>query len=71
MIETQNRTKNRTKDKLIHDMNSGLGSLVQAMELLADKNMRSDDLVDKIAPLSLEKIESLIDIWEQLKPNLE
>ena len=34
--------------KLIHDMNSGLGSLGQAMELLVDKEMRSNDLVDKI-----------------------
>jgi|SaaInlV_135m_DNA_3_1039749.scaffolds.fasta_scaffold231194_1 hypothetical protein len=61
----------KTQQKLIHDMNSGLGSLVQAMELLADKNIRSDDLVDKIAPLSLLKIQSLIDIWEQLRPKLD
>lgn len=57
--------------KLIHDMNSGLGSLGQAMELLVDKEMRSNDLVDKIAPLSLEKIQSLIQIWEQLRPKLD
>jgi hypothetical protein len=60
-----------TNSKLIHDMNSGLGSLSQAMELLVDKDMRSEDLVDKIAPLSLEKIQSLIQIWEQIRPKLD
>ncbi len=61
----------KNKSKLIHDMNSGLGSLGQAMELLVDKEMRTDDLVDKIAPLSLAKIKALIQIWEQLKPKLD
>jgi hypothetical protein len=59
------------QSKLIHDMNSGLGSLGQAMEILVDKEIRSEALVDKIAPLSLEKIQSLIQIWEQLRPKID
>lgn len=59
------------KDKMIHDMNSGLGSLLQALELLVEEGKENQELVDQIAPLSLKKINSLKDIWEQLKPHLQ
>ena len=64
------RTDPLIEAKLIHDMNSGLGSLGQAMELLSDKNNRSEELVDEIAPLSLKKIQNLIETWSQITQKL-
>ncbi len=58
------------KQKLIHDMNSGLGALNQAMELLSDKEIRSDELIDQVARLSLKKTRLLIETWERIQHDL-
>ena len=57
--------------KLIHDMNSGLGALNQALELMCEEGKTDAKLVEQIAPLSFKKIQSLMEIWEQLRPQLK
>ncbi|MCO4795480.1 MAG: hypothetical protein KC493_17295 [Bacteriovoracaceae bacterium] len=56
--------------KLIHDINSGLSSVNQALELLKDDSGNTE-LVDQLTPLSLEKIGQVIKDWEELKNQIK
>lgn len=51
-------------DKTIHDINSALSSILNAMELVQDQWKENQELVDKIVPLCSEK-------FVQLKKSLD
>jgi len=58
-----------TKDmkKLIHDMNSGLSSLSQAIELVGDNWKSNPELVERMLPLASDKMKEILNDWEDLK----
>ena len=45
-----------THQKVVHDINAAISALVSAMELTKDEWQTNPELVDRILPLSLEKI---------------
>lgn len=51
--------KNHEAQKLIHDINSSLSALQGAMEVIQDEWRSNPELVDRILPLTLEKINQL------------
>jgi hypothetical protein len=44
---------------LVHDINSSLSALQSAMEVINDEWRSNPDLVDRIIPLTLDKINQL------------
>ncbi|TNF31649.1 MAG: hypothetical protein EP319_01585 [Deltaproteobacteria bacterium] len=56
----------KDQSKLIHDINSGLSSLSQAIELI-DTDNTNTELLSQITPLALEKITQVLADWEELK----
>lgn len=60
----------RDSSRLIHDMNSDLSALFQALQV-ADKNWREDaELLEKLMPLMLQKVEQLMRNWDEVKTHL-
>ena len=51
--------KNYPTQALVHDINSSLSALQGALEVIKDEWRLNPDLVDKILPLTLEKINEL------------
>ena len=51
---------NLTDSHLTHDINSTLSSLLSAFELINDEWKSNPELVDKILPLTVNKLELLI-----------
>lgn len=43
-------------DKTVHDINSAISALINAMELTKDEWRTNPELVDRILPLTLDKI---------------
>lgn len=57
--------------KLVHDMNSSLAALEQALILL-DENLKSDsELVEKIIPLSRQKMTEILALWSCVKEEIK
>ena len=52
---------NLTESSLTHDINSTLSSLLSALELINDEWKSNPELVDKILPLTVNKLELLIE----------
>ena len=46
-------------DQVVHDINSSIQALLNAMEITRDEWRTNPALVDKILPLTLEKINEL------------
>lgn len=46
-------------DQVIHDINSSISALVGAMEVIKDEWRSNPELVDKILPLTMEKLNQL------------
>ncbi len=53
--------------KLLHDMNSGLSSLSQAIELIGDNWKENPELVERMLPLAGDKMKEILNDWEDLK----
>ncbi len=54
------------RSKLVHDMNSSLTSLEQAL-LLIQENKTDQELLSQILPLSCEKMVEILSLWEEIK----
>ena len=54
----------KSDNNLIHDINSNLSSLLSALELINDEWKTNPELVDKILPLTNQKLDLL---QEQMK----
>ena len=52
---------NTTESNLTHDINSTLSSLLSAFELINDEWKSNPELVDKILPLTVNKLDLLIE----------
>ena len=50
---------NTVESNLTHDINSTLSSLLSALELVNDEWKNNPELVDKILPLTAQKLELL------------
>lgn len=50
---------NSTEGSLVHDINSTLSALISALELVNDEWKKNPELVDKILPLTSQKLELL------------
>ena len=56
----------KDQSKLIHDINSGLSSISQAIELISSEQ-DNKELVSQVSPLALDKIAQVLSDWEELK----
>ncbi len=56
MLELQAKNK---KDRAIHDINASLSALQGAIELIHDEWRNDPELVDRILPLTFEKLDQL------------
>ena len=52
---------NSTEANLTHDINSSLSSLLSAFELINDEWKSNPELVDRILPLTVTKLDLLIE----------
>ncbi len=59
----------KDQSKLIHDINSGLSSISQAIELI-DNDKGNTELLSQVTPLALEKITQVLADWEELKNHI-
>lgn len=55
---------------LTHNLTSSISSLVQAVEIIADCWPENRELLDRMIPLTKEKGQSVLAIWEELKEEL-
>jgi Mg-chelatase subunit ChlI len=51
--------KNHTAQVMVHDINASISALQGAMEVITDEWRTNPELVEKILPLTLEKINQL------------
>lgn len=59
----------KDQSKLIHDINSGLSSISQAIELI-NSDQANTELLSQVSPLALEKITQVLSDWEELKDQI-
>lgn len=55
-----------SKTKLLHDMNSSLNSLEQALVLI-EENKTDQELLGQVLPLSRQKMAEILSLWEEIK----
>lgn len=60
----------RIKDKYIHDMNSALSSIAQALDIVKDSWKSDEEIVEQLMPLISEKMDKTLDSWSDIKDNL-
>jgi methyl-accepting chemotaxis protein len=60
-----------TKDqsKIIHDINSAISSITQAVDLISENWKDNPELVEKMLPLTQNKLTELQEDWLVLKNN--
>jgi hypothetical protein len=46
----------KSSEKTVHDINAAISALVNAMELTKEEWRKNPELVDRILPLSIDKI---------------
>jgi hypothetical protein len=59
----------KDQSKLIHDINSGLSSICQAIELI-NSDQANTELLSQVSPLALEKITQVLSDWKELKDQI-
>jgi hypothetical protein len=69
-LKKKGSTMSKNKN-LIHDMNSSLAALEQALILLEENQGINSDLVEKILPLSREKMSEILAIWSLVKEEMK
>ena len=63
-----NREEKRST--LTHNLTSSISSLVQAVEIISECWPDNRELLDRMVPLTKEKGQSVLAIWEELKEEL-
>ncbi len=61
------KTDHENTSKFIHNINSDISALLQAIELISDNWNDNPELMNKMVPLTLEKIVCLNKNWEKFK----
>lgn len=59
MLENNSSEKNSITQVLVHDINSSISALTGAIEVIKDEWRSNPELVEKILPLTLDKINQL------------
>jgi hypothetical protein len=59
--------KNKDLNKLIHDINSAVSAVSQAVDLISDNWKDNPELVEKMLPLTREKLTDLNSDWQDIK----
>lgn len=54
-------------NKLIHDINSAVSAVSQAVDLISDNWKENPELVEKMLPLTKEKLSELDSDWQEIK----
>ncbi|WP_127718403.1 hypothetical protein [Halobacteriovorax sp. HLS] len=57
----------KDKSKLVHDMNSSISSVTQAIDLIGENWKDNPELVEKMLPLTQKKMIELFNDWTELK----
>ena len=57
------------KDKLVHDINSNLSSIKQALPIISETLKSDPEQADHIISLCIVNFEKLLNSWEELKEN--
>jgi len=57
----------RLKNRLIHDVNSSISSLQQAIEVMTNNGEVNQELFKTVMPLTREKVHQLARQWEEIK----
>lgn len=62
---------NSDKDqaKLIHDINSAISAITQAVDLVSENWQSNPELVEKMLPLTQNKLKDLLEDWNLIKEN--
>ena len=61
--------KNKDKSKLIHDINSAISAVSQAVDLINENWKDNPELVEKMLPLTRNKLIELREDWSLIKEN--
>ena len=56
-----------SNEKIIHDMNSSLGALEQALVLMDENQEFDPEFLKRMIPLSRQKMSEILKLWAQLK----
>lgn len=57
----------KTKDKLIHDLNSAISTLEQSLQLLCQNYDKDLNLTGRMLPLCADKIVDIKNDWHEVK----
>ncbi len=57
----------KSKEKLIHDLNSAISTLSQSLQLLAENYDKEPELVSKMIPLCVDKSLKIQNDWLTFK----
>ena len=69
-MEMKALSSDEKQKRLTHNLTSSISSLVQAVEIIADCWPDNRELLDRMVPLTKEKGQSVLAIWEELKEEL-
>jgi hypothetical protein len=59
----------KDQSKLIHDINSAISAVSQAVDLVSENWKSNPELVEKMLPLTQDKLKELLEDWNLLKEN--
>ncbi|OUR93674.1 hypothetical protein A9Q84_19615 [Halobacteriovorax marinus] len=57
----------KDQNKLIHDINAAISAVSQAVDLISDNWKENPELVEKMLPLTREKLITLSSDWQEMK----
>lgn len=57
----------KDQSKIVHDINSSISSVSQSIDLLIENWKDNPELVEKMLPLTKEKMAQLKEDWKNLK----
>ncbi|MCK5884617.1 MAG: hypothetical protein KAG61_13075 [Bacteriovoracaceae bacterium] len=60
-------SKDKDKDKLIHDLNGDISTLTQSLHLMDEYISCDPELISKMIPLCVDKIEQIKKDWLAVK----
>ena len=60
---------NKDQSKLVHDINSAISAITQAVDLVSENWQSNPELVEQMLPLTQNKLKDLLEDWNLLKDN--
>lgn len=59
------------KQKIMHDLNSGISAVEQSLEIILEHSTSNVALSEKMLPLCFEKMKEVSSNWEKIKEYLK